>query len=244
MKNIIRKLLLKYKFKKSYKEFIRNNTGESRFEINWNDRYPCLNDNTNYTGFDRHYIYHPAWAARIIKKINPDLHIDISSSLHFSTIISAFVPVKFYDFRPAKIILSGLESLRADLLNLDFEDNSIDSLSCMHTVEHIGLGRYGDHIDYSGDIKAMAELSRVLSFNGNLLFVVPIGNSSIIQFNAHRIYTKDQIIDHFNTLGLQLLEFALIPEDENDGGLVLEPTQNLLKKQKYACGCFWFTKKC
>lgn len=244
MKNIIRKLLLKYKFKKSYKEFIRNNTGESRFDINWSDRYPCLNDNTNYTGFDRHYIYHPAWAARIIKKINPDIHIDISSSLHFSTIISAFVPVKFYDFRPAKIILSGLESLRADLLNLDFEDNSIDSLSCMHTVEHIGLGRYGDHIDYSGDIKAMAELSRVLSFNGNLLFVVPIGNRSIIQFNAHRIYTKDQIIDHFNTLGLQLLEFALIPEDENDGGLVLEPTQNLLKKQKYACGCFWFTKKC
>lgn len=242
MRKFLRDLFLKYQFKESYRKFIRNKTGESRFETNWEDRYPCLNDNTSYTGFDRHYIYHPAWAARIIRKVTPEIHIDISSTLYFSSILSAFVPVRFYDFRPAKLILSELKSLKADLLNLDFKDNSISSLSCMHTVEHIGLGRYGDPLDYDGDIKAMSELARVLAPDGSLLFVVPVGRKSIIQFNAHRIYTKDQIIDQFKALGLTLVEFTLIPEDENDGGLIVNPSQNLLNKQKYGCGCFWFKK--
>lgn len=242
MKKTIKNLIQAYKFKKSYRDFLKSIKGENRFELNWKDRYPCLNDNTSYTGFDRHYIYHPAWAARIIRKIAPEIHVDISSTLYFASILSAFVPVRFYDFRPANLNLSELESLKANLLNLDFPDNSIASLSCMHTVEHIGLGRYGDPIDYNGDIKAMSELARVLAPDGNLLFVVPVGDKSIIQFNAHRIYSKNQIIEQFSKLGLQLVEFTLIPENEKDGGLVKDPSNELLQAQKYGCGCFWFTK--
>ena len=74
----------------------------------------------------------------------------------------------------------------ADLANLPFEINSVQSLSCMHTVEHVGLGRYGDPIDPDGDLKAIKEIKRVLAVNGNLLFVVPIGKPKIV-YNAHRI---------------------------------------------------------
>jgi hypothetical protein len=42
---------------------------------------------------------------------------------------------------------------------------------------------------------------------------------------------------------LSLVEFSLIPELEEDGGLVISPNVDLVKKQKYACGCFLFTKK-
>lgn len=112
----------------------------------------------------------------------------------------------------------------------------------MHTVEHIGLGRYGDQIYYDGDIKAMSELARVLAVGGNLFFVVPVGNKSIIQFNAHRIFTKGQVIKYFINLWFDLKEFSLIPENEADGGLVHDPSIELLNKQKYACGCFLFTK--
>src|SRR3546814_13237241 len=42
-----------------------------RFTLEETDFYPCLNDNTSYTGFDRHYVYHPAWAARLLRRINP-----------------------------------------------------------------------------------------------------------------------------------------------------------------------------
>ena len=145
-----------------------------RFSLRWIDRYPCLNDRTSGTSFDRHYIYHTAWAARVIRETRPAVHIDVSSSLYFSAIVSAFCRVKFYDYRPADLHLSGLETRAADLCKLPFPDSSIDSLSCMHVVEHVGLGRYGDSLDPDGDLKAIAELKRVLAPGGNFLFVVPM----------------------------------------------------------------------
>jgi len=228
-------------FKRQFNQLITlEKQTNKRFVLDSEDFYPCLNDATTYTGFDRHYVYHPAWAARIIKANNPKKHIDISSTLHFCSILSAFVPVEFYDYRPAKLFLTGLQALGGDLLNLPFSDHSIYSLSCMHTVEHIGLGRYGDPLDYDGDKKAIDELKRVLAPGGSLLFVVPLANTNKIHFNAHRVYTKDSILRLFSDL--QLKEFVLIPEDGEDGGLIVNPDDAILEKQNYGCGCFWFQK--
>src|SRR6185503_14708423 len=205
----------------------------------FSDFSPCVHDKTTNTNFDTHYIYHPAWATRAVKKINPGKHIDISSTLHFSTHLSAFITTEFYDFRPANLNLSDLSSASADLCNLHFPDDSIDSLSCMHTVEHIGLGRYGDPIDPGGDMKAMKELQRVLKKNGNLLFVVPVGKPKI-QFNAHRVYSYEQIINQFDQL--HLVEFSLIPDNAGETGILLNADPRLVKDQNYGCGCFWFKK--
>lgn len=213
---------------------------EERFHLERDDFFPIINEKTAYTGFDRHYVYHPAWAARIVANNRPEKHVDISSTLHFCSILSAFIPVDFYDYRPAKLSLSHLSSLSADLLDLPFGDNTVPSLSCMHTVEHVGLGRYGDPLDYDGDLKAIKELKRVLAVGGHLLFVVPLGRESRIFFNAHRVYTKQHVLDLFSDLSL--VDFSLIPEDENDGGLVSNPSDQLLAKQVYGCGCFHFAK--
>jgi len=209
------------------------------FEINWKNRKPCLHEKTTQTYFDRHYIYHTGWAARILAKNKPKKHIDISSSLYFISIASAFVPIEFYDYRPAKLALSNLSSKHADLLNLDFKDESINSLSCMHVVEHVGLGRYGDPIDPQGDLKAISELQRVLAKDGDLFFVVPVGKPQII-FNAHRVYSYDQIKRYFSKL--KLCEFSLIPEHPKDGEIIRNPQKNLIEKETYGCGCFHFKK--
>jgi len=222
-----------YQFLMAKKLFIKN----ARFSFLWSDRYPQLYDRTLKTNFDRHYIYHPAWAARILKEINPKKHIDISSTLTFCSIVSAFVPVEFYDYRPADLSLPNLQMGKADLFKLPFANNSVDSLSCMHTVEHVGLGRYGDPIDPDGDLKAMSELNRVLAINGSLLFVVPIGKPRIM-FNAHRIYSYDQIISYFKDLKLE--EFSLIPEIS--GFIIDNATKSDAAAEIYGCGCFWFKK--
>lgn len=213
---------------------------QKRFILVRKDLFPNLYDNTNTTIFDRHYIYHPAWASRILAKTRPGKHIDISSTLHFCSIISAFIEIEFYDYRPVSLGLTNLSCKYADLSSLFFEDNSIKSLSCMHTIEHIGLGRYGDSLDYNGDLKAMNELSRVLAIGGNLLLVVPIGRIDRIYFNAHRVYSKKAILTSF--ADLKLIEFTLIPEDASDGSLINDPTDELLSRQNYGCGCFWFQK--
>lgn len=212
-----------------------------RFSMLWSDRYPCLHDRTITTGFDRHYIYHPAWAARILAETLPKEHVDISSTLYFCTLVSAFIPVKYYDYRPADLKLENLSAGSADLLSLPFADGSIQSLSCMHVVEHVGLGRYGDPLDPDGDLKAIKELKRVLAPGGLLLFVVPVGGLSKIMFNAHRIYRYDQVMEYFSDL--ELKEFVLIPESPEYGGLVQNPPQELVDAQRYGCGCFCFRKK-
>lgn len=210
-----------------------------RFLIkNW-DLYPCLDDKTSETPFDTHYVYHLSWAARILEKTKPILHVDISSLLYFSAIVSAFIPIFYLEFRPAKLNLHNLSSGAANIHYLPFIDGSIKSLSCMHAVEHIGLGRYGDHIDPEGDIKAINELKRVLSPKGDLLFVVPIGSPKIM-FNAHRIYSYRQIRDYFKDF--ELMDFALIPDNAYDRGIMNNATETDCDEQVYGCGCFWFKK--
>jgi hypothetical protein len=62
-----------------------------RLPVRIEDMNPQLNDATTGTGFDRHYLYHPAWAARVLARTKPAEHVDISSILHFATLISAFI---------------------------------------------------------------------------------------------------------------------------------------------------------
>ena len=225
-------------FRREFGEFERLAKGDPRLRLRWSERYPCLDDRTKTTPFDAHYIYHTAWAARCVAAIRPAYHIDISSSLYFSVLVSAFVPVRFYDYRPAALALDGLVSAQADLMHLPFESGSVSSLSCMHVVEHVGLGRYGDPIDPRGDLKAIAELSRVLAPGGALLFVVPVGRPKIA-FNAHRIYAYRQVCEAF--AGLSLRQFALVT-DHPEAGLIVDAAEALADAQDYGCGCFWFEK--
>lgn len=224
-----------FKFTTSFFKMRKINDG--RFTLKVKDLYPCLKDKTAFTPIDQHYTYHPAWAARILAKTKPEYHVDISSILCFSTIVSAFIPIKFYDYRPAKLDLSNWKEDAVNLINLPFLDNSIPSLSCMHTIEHIGLGRYGDPLDIEADIKSINELKRVLTLNGDLLFVTPISGKPRIEYNAHRIYSYEQILNLFNNL--KLMSFSLVPDK---GGLIENADSNLAAKQQYGCGCFWFKK--
>ena len=204
--------------------------------LKWKDRYPSLGEGTKTTPFDTHYIYHPAWAARIVAQIQPPVHVDISSTLTFCSIVSAFVPVDFYDYRPAELNLENLTCKQGNLLKLPFDDESMESISCMHVIEHIGLGQYGDPLDPDGDLKAIAELKRVLAKGGSLLFVTPTGKPKI-QFNAHRIYSYDQVISYFD--GLHVEQFALV--DDNDQ-FIINADPAYANQQDYGCGCWWFKK--
>jgi SAM-dependent methyltransferase len=227
-------------FRSEFRQFEASNQGDGRFPLRWEDRYPQLADKTASIPFEPHYLYHPAWAARCLARIAPERHVDISSSLHFVTMVSAWVDVDYYEFRPTPVRgLRGFASHQADLQALPFADGSIPSLSCMHVIEHLGLGRYGDPIDASGDRGAFRELRRVLAPGGDLLVCVPVGVPQV-RFNAHRIYSEQLLLDEFPDL--ELVELALVLEDGS--GLVFddearrripEQTQTL----SAGTGCFW-----
>lgn len=240
IKKLINIILVPFVISDFFK-FKKRNHKSDRLSLLVRDINPQIKDKTLTTGFDRHYVYHTAWAIRKVKEINPALHVDISSTLYFCATLSAFVPVDFYDYRPPELSLPNLSVKKGDLLALPFLDSSVSSLSCMHTVEHVGLGRYGDPLDPNGDLKSISELKRIVKKDGSLLFVVPIGGVPKIIFNAHRIYSYDQIIELFKDFKLQ--EFSLIPEAVENGGLLINASKEMADREKYGCGCFWFIKK-
>lgn len=225
-------------FRSEFDQFSALAGANPRLPIRAEEINPQLNDRASITPIDRHYIYHPAWAARVLAKTRPAKHIDISSIVSFVTVISAFVPVEFYDFRPAPVELDGLYTGAVDLTQMPFANDSISSLSCMHVLEHMGLGRYGDQLDPDGDLKAIGELVRVLAPGGNLLVVTPVGRPRV-EFNAHRVYDHETFASYFAPL--ELIEFVLIREC-GDSGLVVAPPAEVVRAESYACGCFWFRK--
>jgi hypothetical protein len=225
-------------FREEFDRFVEQAGTAPRLPTRTVDVNPQLSDRASVTPIDRHYTYHPAWAARVLARTRPDKHVDISSTVNFCVVASAFVPIEFYDFRPAPIKLDGLYTGAADLTQLPFPTDSIASLSCMHVIEHVGLGRYGDPLDPDGDLKAISELVRVLAPGGALLVATPVGQPRVA-FNAHRVYDHEAFARYFEPL--ELVEFALIAE-HGEGGLIVAPQPERVRAEYYACGCFWFRK--
>jgi len=189
--------------------------------------------------FDRQYVYATAWAARVLAASKPKRHVDISPSVCFAAIASAFVPVDFYEYRALNLGVSGLRTGTVDFAKLPFRTGSIASLSCIGLVEQIGLGRFGEPLDPTGDVKAMAELKRVLAPDGSLLLVCPVGKPRVA-FDQHRVYAFGQILDAFD--GLDLEEFSLIPDTSSGRDFLVNPDERVIAKQDCGRGCFWFRK--
>ena len=136
----------KYKnYLKDYYKFKKFKDGRSLF--NFKNRYSCLFDLEENTPFDTHYVYHTAWAARIIAQNKPELHVDIGSSFYFISLVSAFIPIHFYNSRPPILSLLNFQCKPGNILSLPFLNISIFSLSCMHVLEYISLGWYGDPLN-------------------------------------------------------------------------------------------------
>lgn len=163
--------------------------------------YPMLDDIDQPAGDLGAYFYQATWAARLIVGQRPASHVDVGSQLFFVGILSAMVPVTFVDIRPTPLQLPGFTYQQGSLLELPFPDQSLPSLSCLHVVEHVGLGRYGDPINPDGTRLALRELTRVLAPGGSLYLSVPIGRPHI-RFNAHRVLAPEKVLEWCQPLTL------------------------------------------
>jgi SAM-dependent methyltransferase len=171
------------------------------------DLYPCLDDRTAGTGIDTHYFYQAIWAFRSIAERDIQFHIDVGSQVNLVGILTTVIPVVFLDIRPFSAQLSNYSGVAASFLALPFRDETVPSISSLHVIEHIGLGRYGDPIDPLGSIKAAKELVRVLAPGGLAYISVPIGRPRV-QFNGQRIFAVTDVLKLFG--GLKLVQMAMV----------------------------------
>jgi hypothetical protein len=200
------------------------------------DFYACLTDQTYETPFDAHYFYQGAWLARRIGAAKIAKHVDIASSVLTISVLSAQVETVFVDYRPLKASLPGLTSIAGNILDLPFPDDSIESLSCLHVIEHIGLGRYGDPIDPLGSVKAALELQRIVSRGGNLFLSLPVGRERVC-FNAHRVHSPISVLKLFPDM--KLIEFSYV---DDAGHYSEDKSVEAAINFEYGCGLFHFQK--
>jgi SAM-dependent methyltransferase len=164
--------------------------------------------------------------------------VDVASRLDgFVAHLLPFCHVTYVDLRPLTGTAPGLTFQQGSILDLPFAENSIISLSCLHVIEHVGLGRYGDPLMPDGYSVAAAELARVLKPGGTLYLGTPVGREHLC-FDAHRVFDPLTIVECFS--GLELVEFSLI----DDAGFSVIPNApfELARACNYGCGLFKFVK--
>jgi hypothetical protein len=144
-----------------------------------------------------HYFHQDLLVASAIYCHNPQRHIDIGSRIDgFVAHVAAFRPIEVIDVRELSDCgHKNIQFIRANLMNQNLSVGMSDSISCLHAIEHFGLGRYSDPIDPGGHIKGFNNILQMLLPGGRLYISVPIGLANEVHFNAHRVFEPMDIFD-------------------------------------------------
>lgn len=167
--------------------------------LHWGRELPMLTEWDESSGALGAYFFQDRLVASWIHERKPTRHVDVGSRLDgFVGNLSVFREVDVIDIRQQPATVPNVRFHQLDLMgNLpDVWKESTDSLSCLHTIEHFGLGRYGDPLDPEGHLKGIAQLKQMVARDGILYLSTPVGEERV-EFNAHRVFAPDTMLDWF-----------------------------------------------
>jgi SAM-dependent methyltransferase len=207
---------------------------------------PCFNDWYEEAGSTKsEYFWQDLLVARMICEAKPEKHVDIGSRIDgFVAHVSSFREIEVLDVRPVTTRIPGVIFKQADLMNpIQEMESYCDSLSCLHALEHFGLGRYGDPIDPLGHEKGIANMAGLLKPGGSFYLSTPIGIERV-EFNANRVFDPRSIISLAEANGLTLKTLTVV----SDRGLVNEVSSDVdqlftFAEASYNLGIFTFVKR-
>lgn len=207
---------------------------------------PCLHDRYEEGGSTKdEYFLQDLHVARQIHLANPEKHIDIGSRIDgFVAHVASFREIEVFDIRPVNSSIPGIIFRQADLMNLSTSMHGCcDSLSCLHALEHFGLGRYGDPLDPSGYASGLANMAKALRPAGFYYLSVPVGQPCV-EFNAHRIFDPVELVRLAAANGLLLARFAWVGSTQTlTESLNPERDMDKLSRLDYTLGIFTFIKQ-
>ena len=209
---------------------------------------PCLHDRYTEGGSTKsEYFWQDLTVARWIYSANPDKHVDIGSRVDgFTAHVASFREIEVFDVRPISTKIPGVVFRQVDLMSTSCVSklgcNYCDSLSCLHAIEHFGLGRYGDPIDPVGHEKGIANMAFLLRPGGTFYLSTPIGLNRV-EFNANRVFDPRYIVSLCESCGLKLCKMYVIAGSGGIQELKLT-SENLdaISSQEYSLGVLVFKK--
>jgi len=212
---------------------------------------PCLLDRFDTSGaIHNEYFWQDLIVARRIYERNPKIHIDIGSKVDgFVSHVASYREIECFDIRNQINTIPNVKFHIADITG-DISQNLFlqnlkycDSLSCLHVLEHFGLGRYGDKVNPTSYKDGLLNISKIISTNGILYLSIPIGIERV-EFDANWIFNPLDIIYLAESFGLKFSNLTII----NTNGIIFDSIQfNLdtfekLSNENYNLGLFEFTK--
>jgi len=206
---------------------------------------PVLSDYDDQAGSTKgHYFHQDLLVARFVFTHNPTRHVDISSRIDgFVAHVAAFRKIEVMDVRDLDDTgHKNISFIKADLMNTNPAHFCLsDSISCLHAIEHFGLGRYGDPLNPVGHKQGFNNIVAMLKPGGFLYISFPIGKSNETHFNAHRVFhPKDIFSWETGPKQLVLQRFDYVDDSGNLHQQVDLETTPL--HVKYGCGIYTFKK--
>ena len=207
--------------------------------------HPMLNDSQEQSGISKgHYFHQDLLVASYIFKSNPTNHIDVGSRVDgFVAHVASFRKIQIIDIRNLNEIWhENISFIKLDLTNDDNFSLLSDSVSCLHAIEHFGLGRYGDTVDPNGHIKGFNNILKIVKKKGTLYISFPISKNNEIHFNSQRVFNPNDIFNwpaKENKIFLKKFDYV-----DGNGNLHLNIKINDIENIKeYGCGIYTFTKE-
>lgn len=192
-----------------------------------------------------HYFHQDLLVAQLVHERNPEVHVDVGSRVDgFVAHVATFRSVEVIDIRPLAVHVRNITFRQGDLMQSPSPNAACcDSLSCLHALEHFGLGRYGDPLEIDGWKLGIRGLAALLHQGGRLYLSVPIGTQRI-EFNGHRVFATQTIVDEAAQWQLELGSFHFV---DDEGALHIqsgngEEQIEAAKGLHYGCGIFEFVK--
>ena len=190
-------------------------TLESDVVFPMKSNFPCLDgmrQDASGGTLDRHYFVQDLYVAQRVFENKPQRHVDVGSRIDgFVAHVAAFREIECFDVRPLEIKAANIRFSTLDITDsATVPDELADSVSCLHVLEHIGLGRYGDKIDPDGWKIALRNLVQMVQTGGRLYVSVPAGRQRV-EFNAHRIFSPATILESIK-LDTEVLDLLLIDD--------------------------------
>ena len=180
----------------------------------WGKEYAILTEKAEPSGGLGAYPLQDLTVARWIREDAPTRHFDVGSRIDgFVCNVATFREIEVIDIRPAPGAIPGVFFHQHDVMGAcppEWE-KAIPSLSCLHTIEHFGLGRYGDPIDPRGHEKGLDRLKAMVAPGGRFYLSTPIGKQRI-EFNAHRIFAAATVLGWFGE-DWEIERFTVIRDD-------------------------------
>ena len=210
--------------------------------------YPCLHDRFAEGGVTKsEYFVQDLLVARWISEEKPNKHVDIGSRVDgFVAHVASFRDLEVFDVRSINtkipgIIFNQADFMCHDIIKLGVEEGYCDSISCLHAIEHFGLGRYGDTIDPYGYERGIVNMAKLLRAGGLFYLSTPIGKERV-EFNAHRVFDPKTIINLCSANKLLLKKLTVIKNGVVENIQFSDDAVKKLSEEVYSLGIFVFQK--